>query len=109
MVLLIGVACGGDDEPDVVGESVEVTINADGVTPGDLRLSAPDQYQLTVNNESGAACTFALGGLVRDLEVADGESETVTFVSIESGADETIEIGCGDERTATAVVEMPGG
>ena len=64
-------------------------------------------YQLVVTNESDQDCSFYLGALVRDLEVAPGEkAQTDVQIPPTNGEDNQVDMGClgDDTRQGTVII-----
>jgi hypothetical protein len=102
-------ACGSDSKPSD-SESSPVRINAtvtnEGVELDEVELQVPAEYSLEVQNDSTQDCTFSFGTFIDPIDLAVGASKTVTFGTTE--ANEQIQIGCGDQRTASVLVRMTG-
>jgi hypothetical protein len=105
---LLLVACGDDDDSDAGLDLIDVRVTDSGIEPDNFRLFAPAEYRLAVRNDSDETCSFSLGTLVRDLEVAAGSSGSVRFSTVDTGSNDEVEVGCGDARNGTASIRQPG-
>ena len=107
------VACTDDNSPTDVNEDdlptnlLEIRVGPDGIDPPQEQIRVPDQYQLVVTNESDQDCSFYLGALVRDLEVAPGEkAQTDVQIPPTNGEDNQVDMGClgDDTRQGTVII-----
>jgi len=97
---LVACTASGNDDDELPTTVLEITVGAEGVNPPREQVRVPDRYQLVVTNASDEDCSFYLGDLVRDLEVAPGETSQVDvqFSPSAPGGDEQVEMGClGDD------------
>lgn len=95
------IACGGDDDDDDSsaaptvsaddngatggGETLQVNMIDFGYEPETLSASAGDEVTLELTNSGEQPHTFTIDGVVDSMEIAAGESGTVTFTPSEAG------------------------
>ena len=91
-IVLAALACGGDDEAGVDGDSVqpspqivEMTLKDFSFVPPKLRGTIGAPIEVTLKNTGQTAHTFTIDEFNVDTEVAAGEETTVTVLPPEPG------------------------
>jgi hypothetical protein len=113
VIAVVANACGGDSNADesttnseTLPDQITATVTNDGVVLDQEELLTPASYSLTVRNDSSSSCAFAFDAFVSTIDLAPGESRTVSFETTD--ANEQVPIGCGDDREATVPVRLAG-
>jgi uncharacterized cupredoxin-like copper-binding protein len=80
-------ACNGDDDNDVANGNGSATVETPGMNfdPDSLSMDAGSTLEVTVDNTDTTTHTFTIDELGIDLEVAGGESDTVTIEAPDAG------------------------
>ncbi|MGE0227563.1 MAG: hypothetical protein AB7I38_02865 [Dehalococcoidia bacterium] len=107
-------ACGDEDqdaglETEFQVDVLEVIVHDDRIEPATVTLRVPDQVTLDLTNRSSTACSFNLGGYVRDFEVGPGDQDSIAFTVIDVDSDispNTTTMGCAGDGPRNGTLEV---
>jgi plastocyanin len=79
VVAVVAASCGGDESSPSDGGSADATLVASGTAFDPTTITMPEGGTLGFTNEDGVTHTFTMDDESVDIEVAGGESVTVTL------------------------------
>ncbi len=90
-------------------QTFTVTVNADGLSPSQVKMRVPDKARLIVQNDTSDDCVFSFGPYVQRMNVPPHDKSTMAFTAIATqdlppnlAVEGPITMGCeGGQRTGT--------